>query len=44
MSQETDNDYFSDGITEEILNALARVDGLTGYIKNVIFCFQRQKQ
>lgn len=28
MSADTENEYFSDGITEEILNALVRVDGL----------------
>ena len=28
MSMDKENEYFSDGITEEILNALAKVDGL----------------
>jgi TolB-like protein/Flp pilus assembly protein TadD len=28
MSADADNEYFSDGISEEILNALAKVDGL----------------
>jgi TolB-like protein/Flp pilus assembly protein TadD len=28
MSADKDNEYFSDGISEELLNALARVDGL----------------
>jgi TolB-like protein/Tfp pilus assembly protein PilF len=28
MSADKDNEYFSDGISEEILNALAKVDGL----------------
>ena len=29
MSQETDDEYFSDGISEELLNVLVRVDGLS---------------
>ena len=40
MSQETDNDYFSDGITEEILNALARVDGLLVTSRTSSFAFK----
>jgi TolB-like protein len=28
MSSDPDNEYFSDGITEELLNALAKVDEL----------------
>jgi len=28
MSGEKDNDYFSDGVSEEILNSLARIDGM----------------
>jgi TolB-like protein len=28
MSADPENEYFSDGITEELLNALTRVEGL----------------
>lgn len=40
MSPETDNEYFSEGITEEILNALARVEGLLVTSRTSSFAFK----
>lgn len=40
MSADTDNEYFSDGITEEILNALARVDKLHVTSRTSSFAFK----
>lgn len=40
MSAETDNEYFSDGITEEIINALTRVQGLKVIARTSSFAFK----
>jgi TolB-like protein/Tfp pilus assembly protein PilF len=40
MSGDPDNDYFSDGITEEILNALAQVPGLNVAARTSAFAFK----
>lgn len=40
MSPDPDNEYFSEGITEEILNALARVDGLLVTSRTSSFAFK----
>jgi TolB-like protein/Tfp pilus assembly protein PilF len=40
MSSDADNEYFSDGITEEILNALARVDKLHVTSRTSSFAFK----
>ena len=40
MSPEVDNEYFSDGITEEILNALAKVDKLLVTSRTSSFAFK----
>lgn len=40
MSPESDNEYFSDGITEEILNALSKVDGLKVTSRTSSFAFK----
>ena len=40
MSPDKDNEYFSDGITEEILNALARVNGLMVTSRTSSFAFK----
>jgi flagellar hook-basal body complex protein FliE len=40
MSPEPENEYFSDGITEELLNALARVDGLQVTSRTSAFAFK----
>ena len=44
MSGEPDNDYFSDGITEEILNALAQVPGLKVAARTSAFAFKGKDQ
>ncbi len=40
LSAERDNEYFSDGITEEILNALAKVEGLSVTSRTSSFAFK----
>jgi len=40
MSADVENEYFSDGITEEILNALAKVDGLLVTSRTSAFAFK----
>jgi len=40
MSTDPDNEYFSDGITEELLNALTRVDGLQVTSRTSVFAFK----
>lgn len=40
MSGDTENEYFSDGITEEIINALARVEGLNVTSRTSAFAFK----
>lgn len=40
MSTDTENEYFSDGITEEILNALARVSGIRVTARTSSFAFK----
>ncbi|MEO6722780.1 MAG: adenylate/guanylate cyclase domain-containing protein [Ferruginibacter sp.] len=40
MSADPDNEYFSDGITEELLNALTRVDGLQVTSRTSVFAFK----
>lgn len=40
MSADSENEYFSDGVTEEILNALARVDGLLVTSRTSSFAFK----
>ena len=40
LSAEKDNEYFSDGITEELLNALARVEGLSVTSRTSSFAFK----
>jgi TolB-like protein/DNA-binding SARP family transcriptional activator len=40
MSGDADNEYFSDGITEEILNALVQVDGLRIASRTSSFSFK----
>jgi TolB-like protein len=40
MSGDPENDYFSDGITEEILNALAQVPGLKVAARTSAFAFK----
>lgn len=40
MSPDRNNEYFSDGITEEIINALAKVDGLDVTSRTSAFAFK----
>ncbi len=40
LSSDPDNEYFSDGITEELLNALTRVDGLQVTSRTSVFAFK----
>ena len=40
MSGDVENEYFSDGITEEIINALARVEGLNVTSRTSAFAFK----
>jgi TolB-like protein/Tfp pilus assembly protein PilF len=40
LSSDKDNDYFSDGITEELLNALAKVEGLMVTSRTSSFAFK----
>jgi adenylate cyclase len=40
MSPDPDNEYFSDGITEELLNALTRVEGLQVTSRTSAFAFK----
>jgi len=43
MSPDGDQGYFSDGMAEEILNALARVDGLRVASRTSSFAFRDQQ-
>lgn len=40
MSADPENEYFSDGITEELLNALTKVDGLQVTSRTSVFAFK----
>src|SRR3989442_14462955 len=40
MSREKDDEYFSDGITEEVINALANVEGLHVVSRTSPFAFK----
>ncbi|HJS53300.1 MAG TPA: tetratricopeptide repeat protein [Chitinophagaceae bacterium] len=40
MSPDPENEYFSDGITEELLNALTKVDGLQVTSRTSVFAFK----
>ncbi len=40
MSSDTGNEYFSDGITEEIINALAKIEGLHVTARTSSFAFK----
>ena len=44
MSEDPGNEYFSDGISEEILNALAKVKGLQVTGRTSSFAFKGQNQ
>jgi TolB-like protein/Tfp pilus assembly protein PilF len=40
MSADPENEYFADGITEEIIDALARIPGLRVVARSTAFCFK----
>ncbi|MFV0269161.1 MAG: hypothetical protein ACK5HT_18710 [Draconibacterium sp.] len=40
MSADSENEYFSDGITEEIINALTRIEGLKVIARTSSFAFK----
>jgi TolB-like protein/Tfp pilus assembly protein PilF len=40
MSADPENEYFSDGITEELLNAITKVDGLQVTSRTSVFAFK----
>ncbi len=42
MSSDPEQEYFSDGLTEEIINLLARVDGLKVIARTSAFSFKRR--
>jgi TolB-like protein/Flp pilus assembly protein TadD len=44
MSSDPDNEYFSDGITEELLNALAKVDELKVTSRTSAFAFKGKQE
>ena len=44
MSTDSENEYFSDGITEEILNALVRIDGLRVTSRTSSFAFKGKSE
>lgn len=44
MSSDPENEYFSDGITEEIINALTRIDGLQVTARTSSFVFKGQNK
>jgi hypothetical protein len=44
MSEDKSNEYFSDGISEEILNVLARMPGLRVAARTSSFSFRKQGQ
>lgn len=44
MSADQENEYLSDGITEELLNALARVPGLRVPARSSSFAFKHKKE
>ena len=44
MSSDPENEYFSDGITEEILNALTRIDGLMVTARTSSFIFKGKQE
>ena len=44
MSNDPDNEYFSDGITEELLNVLAKVEGLQVTARTSSFAFKGRNE
>lgn len=44
MSNDAENEYFSDGITEELINALSRVEGLQVTARTSCFAFKGKNE
>ena len=44
LSSDPENEYFSDGMTEEIINALSKVEGLKVTARTSCFAFKHNKQ
>ncbi len=44
MSSDPDNEFFSDGITEELLNALTKVEGLQVTSRTSVFAFKGKNE
>lgn len=44
FSADPDNEYFSDGITEELINAFTKVDGLLVTSRNSSFAFKKKHE
>ena len=44
LSTDTENEYFSDGITEELINALSKVDGLLVTSRTSCFAFKKRHE
>lgn len=44
MSSDPENEYFSDGMTEEIINALSRIEGLKVTARTSSFAFKHKKK
>ena len=44
MSSDPENEFFSDGVTEEIINALTRVNGLQVTARTSSFAFKRRNE
>jgi len=40
MSADPENEYFSDGLTEELINLLTTIDGLRVVARTSVFCFK----
>ncbi|MEL6656846.1 MAG: helix-turn-helix domain-containing protein [Bacteroidota bacterium] len=44
LSSDPENEYFSDGMTEEIINALSKIDGLKVTARTSSFVFKKQRK
>jgi len=44
MSSDPENEYFSDGLTEELINRLARVPSLQVVARTSVFCFKGRNE
>ncbi len=44
LSSDTENEYFSDGITEEIINALSKIEGLKVTARTSSFAFKGKQE